>query len=89
MSGEALRVMIVFGLSIVTSVASGSGASSRVQPSSKSSRRSVSKRPVTLVAEPRPRRRSAGEQAFGDRNRIVARFAAGWAEMDLGHEQVP
>ena len=39
---------------------SGSGASSRVQPSSKSSRFCNSNRPEALVAAPRPRRRSDG-----------------------------
>ena len=52
--------MIALGFSHVTSVANGSGASSRVQPSSNSSRFWSSKRPVALVAAPRPRRRSAG-----------------------------
>src|SRR5580692_524419 len=60
MSGDSLRVMMALDFSHVTSVANGSGASSRVQPSSKSSRFWSSKRPVALVAAPRPRLRSAG-----------------------------
>src|SRR3984957_10978441 len=60
MSGDWLRVMMALDFSHVTSVANGSGASSRVQPLSKSSRFWSSKRPVALVAAPRPRLRSAG-----------------------------
>src|SRR5580700_8146995 len=60
MSGDSLRVIMALGFSHVTSVANGSGDSSRVQPSSNSSRFWSSKRPVALVAAPRPRLRSAG-----------------------------
>src|SRR5271165_4672109 len=76
MSGDWFRVMMTFGLSQVTSVASGSGASSRVQPSSKSSRLRISKRPDTLVAAPRPRRRSTGAR----RSPIAAGLGRGSAE---------
>src|ERR1700733_12193804 len=60
MSGDSLRVMMALGFSNVTSVANGSASSPRAPPSSTSSRFWSSKRPVALVAAPRPRLRSAG-----------------------------
>src|SRR5208337_886095 len=79
MSGESLRVMTLLGRSMVTSVASGSGASSLVQPSSKSSRLWISKRPEALVAAPRPRRRSPGRMRSAIAAGLWRGLAADWA----------
>jgi hypothetical protein len=56
MSGESLRVMIVFTRSIVTTVFGFDGPSgaSWYQPSSAASRAHFSKRPSGLMVAPRP-----------------------------------
>ena len=71
---------MALGFSQVTSVASGSGAFSRVHPSSKSSRFSSSKRPVALVAAPRPRLSSTG--------RIRSAIASGRWRGSTGRERI-
>src|SRR3954471_9414409 len=56
-SGESLRAMIVRVESTVNVVVNGIGSSSDVpQPSSNATRRSASKRPLSLLAAPRPLR---------------------------------
>src|SRR6201982_1998909 len=56
-SGESLRAMIVRVESTVNVVVNGASSSSAVpQPSSKDTRFSASKRPLSLLAAPRPLR---------------------------------
>jgi hypothetical protein len=57
-SGESLRAMIVRVASTdnVVATRSGSASSPEPQPSSKTTRFSCSKRPVSLLAAPRPLR---------------------------------
>ena len=61
MSGESLRAMIVRVESTVNVVVNGAGSSSAVpQPSSNATRLSASKRPLSLLAAPRPLRGLTG-----------------------------
>ena len=74
MSGDWLRVMIAFGFSHVTSVVSGSGASSRVQPSSKSSRGEDLETAGSVGRGAAPAPALVRSEAVGDRSRAVARI---------------
>ena len=77
MSGEWLRVMIAFGFSQRHLGHERLGRLLARPAVVEILAREISKRPEALVAAPRPRRRSSGSEALGDRRRCVARIAVG------------
>ena len=89
MSGDSLRVMMALGFSHVTSVASGSGASSRVQPSSNASRLLKLETAGRVGRGAAPAPELGGQDALGDRLGAVARVRGRGAGLGRVHGRVP